>query len=179
MRSNRIPQIICLAVVSMGLIAFLGAATSTTASAEVKCNCERACTVAKCKRLAPKSGHTVAEVRGLLGQALQLAEVTELQQDQSVSPWSQGKLEEKEQKRMRRNLTVVSTAVVALALFSAEAEAACGPTCQAKCREAVSAGAEPSYAFCVDKWSKINAKGKSYAAKRESEARRKWQEQRR
>jgi hypothetical protein len=81
---------------------------------------------------------------------------------------------------MRRNLTFVSMAVVALPLlFSAEAEAACGPTCQAKCREAVAAGAEPSYAFCVDKWGKINAKGKSYAAKREAEARRKWQEQKR
>lgn len=61
MSSKTIPQITCLTVVAAGLVGFLNSATLTTASAEVKCNCERACTVAKCKRLAPKSGHTVAE----------------------------------------------------------------------------------------------------------------------
>lgn len=68
--------------------------------------------------------------------------------------------------------------IVIVGLLSPQlALAACGPTCQAKCREAASAGAEPSYNACLQKWSAINAKGKAYAAEKEAEARLRWQKQ--
>jgi hypothetical protein len=76
---------------------------------------------------------------------------------------------------MRTLISGVAGSAISLLFLTSAAEAACGATCQAKCRIAVGEGVYPSYEFCIQKWGGINAKGKAYSQQREAEERARWQ----